>query len=64
MRREPAALLIGGYFGTWHARPDVARLPMTTAGPARRPGRRPGAGVLFALPAGSCGLTETARILA
>jgi NADH:ubiquinone oxidoreductase subunit F (NADH-binding) len=55
-------VLIGGYFGTWQHARDVARLPLTVAG-LRPAGASPGAGVLFALPAGSCGITEAARIL-
>jgi NADH:ubiquinone oxidoreductase subunit F (NADH-binding) len=57
------AVLIGGYFGTWHQVRDVAGLPLTAAG-LRRVGGSPGAGVIFALPAGCCGIAETARILA
>jgi NADH:ubiquinone oxidoreductase subunit F (NADH-binding) len=56
------AVLIGGYFGTWHRVGDVAMLPFTKAGLAQA-GGSPGAGVLFALSAGSCGLVEAARIL-
>jgi NADH:ubiquinone oxidoreductase subunit F (NADH-binding) len=54
--------LIGGYFGTWHGLRDIASLPLTTAG-LRSAGASPGAGVLFALPGGACGITEAARIL-
>jgi NADH:ubiquinone oxidoreductase subunit F (NADH-binding) len=59
---DAGTVLIGGYFGTWQATADIARLPMTPAGllPA---GAAPGAGVLFVLPPASCGLTEAARIL-
>lgn len=56
------AVLIGGYFGTWHRIRDVASLPFTKAGLAQA-GGAPGAGILFALPAESCGLVEAARIL-
>jgi NADH:ubiquinone oxidoreductase subunit F (NADH-binding) len=56
------SILIGGYFGTWHTTADIAPLPMTTAG-LRPAGASVGAGVLFALPAGSCGITEAARVL-
>ncbi len=57
-----SAVLLGGYFGTWHPVAEVSALPFTRPGlePA---GAAPGAGVLFALPAASCGLTEAARIL-
>ena len=56
------AVLVGGYFGTWHPISEVAALPFARAG-LDRAGGAPGAGVLFALPAGACGLTEAARIL-
>jgi NADH:ubiquinone oxidoreductase subunit F (NADH-binding) len=55
-------LLIGGYFGTWHSVPSVAGLPLTAAG-LRAAGGSPGAGVVYALPGGCCGLAATARIL-
>jgi NADH:ubiquinone oxidoreductase subunit F (NADH-binding) len=60
---EIEAVLIGGYFGSWQPIGDVARLPFTAAG-LRPAGAAPGAGVLFALPPGACGLAESARILA
>jgi NADH:ubiquinone oxidoreductase subunit F (NADH-binding) len=56
------ALLIGGYAGTWQGIGQVASLPLTRAG-LRRAGASPGAGVLAVLPANSCGISETARIL-
>ena len=56
------AVLLGGYFGTWHDIAVVADLPFTAAG-LRPAGGAPGAGVLFALPAGACGLAEAARIM-
>ncbi len=59
---EDGAVLVGGYFGTWHATRDVARLPLSAPG-LRDAGASPGAGVIVALPAGRCGLAETARIL-
>jgi NADH:ubiquinone oxidoreductase subunit F (NADH-binding) len=61
-RHAADAVLIGGYFGTWHHVRDVAQLPMSQAG-LRAAGASFGAGVLFALPAGHCGLAEAARIL-
>jgi NADH:ubiquinone oxidoreductase subunit F (NADH-binding) len=61
-RRDSQAVLIGGYFGTWHDIVDVAGLPFTAAG-LRPAGAAPGAGVVLVLPAGSCGLAEAARIL-
>ncbi len=56
------AVLIGGYFGTWHQLRAVGDLPFSTAG-LRPAGGSPGAGVLFAMPSGGCGLAEAARIL-
>jgi NADH:ubiquinone oxidoreductase subunit F (NADH-binding) len=61
---DPAAqaVLIGGYFGTWHEIGDVAGLPFTVAG-LQPAGGAPGAGVLYVLPPAGCGLAEAARIL-
>lgn len=59
---DTQAVLIGGYFGTWHDLRAVADLPMS-APSLQRAGAAPGAGVLAALPARACGLSETARIL-
>ncbi len=56
------AVLLGGYFGTWHPAGRVAGLPFTKAGLSHQ-GAAPGAGVLFALSPGTCGLAEAARIL-
>jgi NADH:ubiquinone oxidoreductase subunit F (NADH-binding) len=56
------AVLIGGYFGSWHPIAQVAGLPFTRAG-LQRAGGAPGCGVLFALPPDGCGLVEAARIL-
>jgi NADH:ubiquinone oxidoreductase subunit F (NADH-binding) len=60
---EHGAVLIGGYFGTWHAIRDVAHLSLSAPG-LQGIGASPGSGVIFALPAGRCGLAETAHILA
>ena len=57
------AVLVGGYFGSWHDAGSIAGVPIT-AGDLRRLGASPGAGALVALPAGACGLNETARVLA
>ncbi len=56
------AVLVGGYFGTWHPIAQVADLPFTRAG-LQPAGGAPGCGVLFALPRDGCGLVEAARIL-
>ena len=56
-----SALLIGGYFGTW-ADPEAAwPLPFSADG-LSAVGASPGAGLIAALPADSCGLAETARV--
>jgi NADH:ubiquinone oxidoreductase subunit F (NADH-binding) len=55
------ALLVGGYHGAWLPAPDAAGLALANA--ALRPhGAAVGAGVIAALPAGRCGLAETARV--
>ncbi len=55
------AVLVGGYHGAWLPAAQAARLPLANA--ALRPlGAAVGAGVVAALPAGRCGLTETARV--
>ncbi|HLX87836.1 MAG TPA: NADH-ubiquinone oxidoreductase-F iron-sulfur binding region domain-containing protein [Acidimicrobiales bacterium] len=56
----PAAVLVGGYGGTWIAARHLD-VPFA-AGPLRALGAGPGAGVLVVLPAGACGLADTARI--
>jgi NADH:ubiquinone oxidoreductase subunit F (NADH-binding) len=61
-RPDVTAVLVGGYFGTWHTLSDVEGLPMS-ATRLRDVGASPGAGVLVALPADACGLVETARVL-
>lgn len=55
------AVLVGGYFGSWLPAKVADRLPLTHAS-LRGAGAALGAGVLAVLPAGSCGLAETARI--
>ncbi|WP_314221796.1 NADH-ubiquinone oxidoreductase-F iron-sulfur binding region domain-containing protein [Streptomyces zaehneri] len=56
------AVLLGGFAGTWltteHLDTPLTRHDLAPLSAA------PGAGVLVALPVASCGLTETARILA
>jgi NADH:ubiquinone oxidoreductase subunit F (NADH-binding) len=56
------AVLVGGYFGTWHDLRTVAGLPLC-AQRLQQVGASPGAGVLVALPEAVCGLRETARVL-
>jgi NADH:ubiquinone oxidoreductase subunit F (NADH-binding) len=56
------AFLIGGYFGSWLAARTA--LPVLLAESAlRAAGCSLGAGAIMALPAGRCGLVETARIV-
>lgn len=57
-----AALLVGGYFGSWV--PGDAEPGLTLeAASLRRAGATLGSGAIVALPAGSCGLVETARVV-
>lgn len=56
------ALLVGGYFGAWLPAELAWPVPMTHAG-LRAVGGAMGAGMVIALPAGSCGLAETARVV-
>jgi NADH:ubiquinone oxidoreductase subunit F (NADH-binding) len=60
--QDTQAWLVGGYHGAWLPLPDAAGLTLDRAS-LRRYGAAPGAGVLAALPADRCGLTETARIV-
>jgi NADH:ubiquinone oxidoreductase subunit F (NADH-binding) len=63
LARQPAAVLAGGYSGSWLEPGLAARLPLT-AEAMKHAGASPGAGVLAVLPAQACGLQETARVLA
>ena len=56
------AVLIGGYHGAWVPWPIAAQVPVSREG-LRPFGATPGAGVIAALPAGTCGLGQTARIV-
>jgi NADH:ubiquinone oxidoreductase subunit F (NADH-binding) len=58
----PQALLLGGYFGTWVDAAGASGRPFSVAGLADL-GAGPGAGLVAALPAGACGLAETARVV-
>ena len=58
---QPQAALVGGYGGSWLPWNAVADLPVSEAA-LRRAGHSLGAGVIVALPAGVCGLAETARL--
>ncbi len=54
------AVLVGGYHGAWLPAAQALSLPLSVEG-LRPAGATPGAGVLIALSAAACGLTETAR---
>jgi NADH:ubiquinone oxidoreductase subunit F (NADH-binding) len=55
------AVLVGGYHGAWLTAEEALGLPLANA--ALRPaGAAVGAGVVAALPAGRCGIAETARV--
>jgi len=56
-----AAFLTGGYFGTWIRAESAWDLPLGHL-ELGRVGAAFGCGVVFALPAGACGLAETARV--
>ncbi len=58
---ETQAWLVGGYHGTWLPLPQAAGLTLDNA-TLRKYGAAVGAGVLVALPADRCGLTEAARV--
>ncbi len=60
--QQIGAILVGGYFGTWHRLSEIEGLPLAAAA-LRGIGAAPGAGVLLALPPDACGLTETSRVL-
>jgi NADH:ubiquinone oxidoreductase subunit F (NADH-binding) len=60
---EPlSALLTGGYFGSWLPSRVAWPVPMTHAS-LKAAGGAMGAGVVIALPASSCPLAETARVV-
>lgn len=58
-----AALLVGGYFGTWLPVDLAPTVPLTHAG-LRAVGGALGAGIVLALPESACGLAETAHVMA
>lgn len=58
---EPAAVVVGGYFGTWVPM-SLARELHLTHRDVRAAGGALGAGIVIALPATSCGIVETARV--
>ena len=56
------ALLVGGYFGAWLPAGKAWTAPMSHAG-LKAAGGALGAGILIALPATSCPIAETARVV-
>lgn len=62
LAQHAGAVLFGGYHGAWHPWPAARELVLSNA--ALRPhGLSVGAGVLVVLPAGTCGIRESVRIL-
>lgn len=59
----PQAVLLGGYGGSWLPWQEAAGLPVDEVALGEA-GLSLGAGVLALLPAGACGLAETARVSA
>jgi len=57
----PAAVLVGGYAGTWIDGPTAWWTRFDHPG-LERVGARPGCGLVAVLPHGACGLAETARL--
>jgi NADH:ubiquinone oxidoreductase subunit F (NADH-binding) len=60
---EPQAVLLGGYGGAWLPWTKAAGLPLDEP-TLRAAGTSIGAGVMAPLPAGACGLVETASVFA
>jgi NADH:ubiquinone oxidoreductase subunit F (NADH-binding) len=56
-----AGVLIGGYGGAW-MHPDRLATPLAP-GPLTEAGATLGVGILIVLPAGACGIAETARVV-
>ncbi len=60
---QPAAVLVGGYAGSWLPAERAWRLPVERAAMTAA-GAPPGCGLIAVLPSGMCGIRETARVLA
>ncbi len=56
-----AGVLIGGYFGTWHAATEIGSLALSADALAPREASL-GAGVVVALPQNACPVAEVARV--
>ncbi len=59
---QVGGVLVGGYFGSWVAPGQLPALTLDDAGLGRF-GAALGAGAVFLLPADSCGVSETARVM-
>lgn len=57
-----AAVLVGGYFGTWFTPEQALAMPLTHQA-VRAAGGGLGAGILVALPVDACGIAETANVM-
>ncbi len=62
VRSPPAAVLVGGYAGTWVDGHRAWSTPLDRDG-LQRIGCTPGCGLIGVLPHGRCGLDETARLV-
>ncbi|MGD9957152.1 MAG: NADH-ubiquinone oxidoreductase-F iron-sulfur binding region domain-containing protein [Candidatus Nanopelagicales bacterium] len=60
--REPQAVLLGGYGGSWVAWDRIRHLPVDN-GALREHGLSIGAGLVGPLPANACGIEESGRLL-
>jgi NADH:ubiquinone oxidoreductase subunit F (NADH-binding) len=63
LARPATAVLVGGYGGAWLPGSHLGGIALSEGDPLLRPGSI-GAGVIFVLGAGSCGIRESARVLA
>jgi NADH:ubiquinone oxidoreductase subunit F (NADH-binding) len=63
LTRPPKAVLVGGYGGAWLSGEHLERIELSEGDPLLRAGSI-GAGVIFVLGAGTCGIRESARVLA
>ena len=63
LQAPPAAVLVGGFAGTWVRGEEAWQAPWERSALACV-GAGPGCGLLGVLPHGSCGLVETARVVA
>ncbi|HEV2309696.1 MAG TPA: NADH-ubiquinone oxidoreductase-F iron-sulfur binding region domain-containing protein [Acidimicrobiia bacterium] len=59
--QDVSAFLLGGYYGTWLSAEKTWDVPLTNAALKAR-GASLGTGVVYAFPAGCCGLVASARI--